>query len=47
MIALESGEFVRAMYIDPQMMFYAPPFFVKAEDLVPQAMAYYHGEVPL
>lgn len=43
---MESGKCVRAMYIDPSMMFYAPPFLVKAEDLIPQPMAYFHGQVP-
>lgn len=45
-IALESGPFVKVIYIDPTQTFCSPPYFAKAEDLIPQPMAYYHGEVP-
>jgi hypothetical protein len=45
-LALESGSFVRVIYIDPTQTFCSPPYFAKASDLIPQPMRYYHGEVP-
>lgn len=45
-IALESGDFVRVIYIDPAWQWCSPPFFASAADLIPRPMAYYHGEIP-
>lgn len=45
-IAMESGAFPRVSYIDPAWQSCSPPFHVKAEELTPEPMAYFHGEVP-
>lgn len=45
-IAMESGAFPRVSYIDPAWQWCSPPFHVKAEELTPEPMAYFHGEVP-
>lgn len=46
MIAMDGGPLPRVSYIDPTWSWCSPAFHVKAGELVPQPMAYFHGEVP-
>jgi hypothetical protein len=45
-IAVEHGELPKVVYIDPAWQWCSPAFHVKASELVPMAMRYFHNEVP-
>jgi hypothetical protein len=45
-LAFEGGELPRVVYIDPSWSWCSQPFHVKASELSPLPMKYFHGEVP-
>jgi hypothetical protein len=43
---MESGAHPLVSYINPSWQWCSPPIRVKAVELVPEPMVYFHGEIP-